>query len=80
METILNHMVDCKNKLNYIKYTCIEGGDNLYTNIATASILSKVHRDEYIEDMCEKYPLLDEYYDLDQTKVMEHQNILWRYI
>ncbi len=57
-----------ENKLNYIKYTCIEGGDNLYTNIAAASILSKVHRDEYIEDMCEKYPLLDEYYDLRSNK------------
>ena len=56
------------NNLSYIKYSCIEGGDNLYTSIAAASILSKVHRDKYINDMCEKYPLLDEYYCLLSNK------------
>jgi len=56
------------NNLAYIKYTCIEGGDNLYTPIAAASILSKVHRDKYIDEMCEKYPLLDEYYCLLSNK------------
>lgn len=57
-----------KNKICYINHTCIEGGDNLYTSIAAASILSKVCRDEYIEDMCNKYPLLDEYYSLNSNK------------
>ena len=51
-----------------MKYTCIEGGDNLYTPIAAASILSKVHRDKYIDDMCEKYPELDEFYCLRSNK------------
>lgn len=56
------------NKLLNMKYICIEGGDNLYTSIAAASILSKVHRDDYIDEMCEKYPLLDEYYSLRTNK------------
>lgn len=56
------------NNLCYMKYTCIEGGDNLYTSIAAASILSKVYRDDYIEEMCNNYPLLDEYYSLKSNK------------
>lgn len=56
------------NKLNYLNYVCIEGGDNLYTSIAAASILSKVYRDDYIEELCEKYPLLDQYYSLKSNK------------
>lgn len=47
---------------------CITGGDNKYTAIAAASILAKVERDQYIEDLCEKYPKLDEYYDLLKNK------------
>ena len=47
---------------------CIEGGDNKYTAIAAASILAKVERDNYIYDMCEKYPKLDEIYDLSKNK------------
>ena len=43
-------------------------GDNLYASIAVASILAKVSRDKYIEEMCDKYPLLDEYYDLRNNK------------
>ena len=47
---------------------CITGGDNKYTAIAAASILAKVERDKYIEDICKKYPKLDEYYDLLKNK------------
>jgi ribonuclease HII len=47
---------------------CIEGGDNLYTPIAAASILAKVERDNYIYDLCKQYPKLDEYYDLSKNK------------
>ena len=47
---------------------CIEGGDNKYTSIAAASILAKVARDEYIVDMCQKYPKLDKLYDLSKNK------------
>lgn len=56
------------NRLTYINHTCIEGGDNLYTPIAAASILAKVHRDEYIDELCNKYPLLDDYYSLRSNK------------
>jgi len=51
-----------------VSCACIVGGDNKYTAIAAASILAKVERDKYIYDMCEKYPLLNEYYDLLNNK------------
>ena len=47
---------------------CIEGGDNKYSAIAAASILAKVERDKYIEELCKKYPKLDEFYDLAKNK------------
>lgn len=50
------------------KYTCIEGGDNWYTSIAAASILAKVERDQYIEDLCDKNPILQERYALAENK------------
>ena len=51
-----------------IPHTCIEGGDNKYTPISAGSILAKVERDAYIEDMCIKYPNLIEFYDLQNNK------------
>lgn len=51
-----------------IANTCVEGGDNTYCSIAAASILAKVDRDQYIDDMCDKYPKLDEYYGLRSNK------------
>jgi ribonuclease HII len=54
--------------LNQIPHTCIEGGDNVYTSIAAASILAKVERDTYIEALCEKEPILDERYGLLKNK------------
>ena len=51
-----------------IPHRCIVKGDNLYASIASASILAKVARDKYINEMCDKYPLLDEYYDLRNNK------------
>ena len=51
-----------------IANTCVEGGDNTYCSIAAASILAKVDRDQYIEEMCDKYPKLDEYYGLRSNK------------
>ena len=47
---------------------CIEGGDNKYTAIAAASILAKVERDTYIENLCREYSYLDERYDLLKNK------------
>ena len=54
--------------LNQVPHTTIEGGDNKYSAIAAASILAKVTRDEYIRDLCEKHPYLNEYYDLENNK------------
>ena len=51
-----------------ISHTCIEGGDNLYSAIAAASILAKVERDKYIEEMCIEEPVLITKYDLLNNK------------
>ncbi len=51
-----------------IPHITIEGGDNKYCSIAAASILAKVERDLYVEELCNKYPKLDTYYDLKKNK------------
>jgi ribonuclease HII len=56
------------NKLESMPYSCIEGGDNKYTAIAAASILAKVERDKYIEELCKENPDLIEKYGIDQNK------------
>ena len=55
-------------KTSTLHYTTIEGGDNKYTSIAAASILAKVERDKYIEDLCLHNPDLIEKYGLDSNK------------
>jgi len=49
-------------------HVCVEGGDNTYACIAAASILAKVARDDYIEKLCDQYPVLDEMYALRGNK------------
>jgi len=66
---------------------CIEGGDNKYTAIAAASILAKVARDQYIEELCESNPELDERYSILSNKgygakkhmdgIKEHGITIW---
>jgi ribonuclease HII len=56
------------NKIEAIPYITIEGGDNKYSSIAAASILAKVERDKYIEELCEQNPTLAEYYGIDSNK------------
>jgi ribonuclease HII len=56
------------NIIRQVPVKCIEGGDNKYCSIAAASIIAKVERDNYIYEMCKKYPLLDTYYDLSKNK------------
>ena len=51
-----------------IPYITIEGGDNKFTSIAAASILAKVERDKYIEQLCLENPDLIEKYGLDSNK------------
>jgi ribonuclease HII len=63
--TILNQN---KNKLVTVNYETIEGGDNKFTSIAAASILAKVERDKYIEELCKENPELIERYGIDSNK------------
>ena len=55
-------------KIEIVPHVCIEGGDNQYSAIAAASILAKVERDAYIDELCEKYPELAEKYGIDTNK------------
>ena len=58
----------CDSNKDYISHTTVIKGDNMYTSIAAASILAKVERDNYIQELCDKYPKLDEYYGLRSNK------------
>ena len=55
-------------KMEVVPHICIEGGDNKYTSIAAASILAKVSRDEYIDQLCLENPELSEKYGIDTNK------------
>ena len=50
-----------------INHECIINGDNTYKSIAAASILAKVNRDNYINNLCEEYPELKKY-DIHNNK------------
>ena len=56
------------NRIENAKFETIEGGDNKFTSIAAASILAKVERDKYIEDLCKENPELIEKYGIDSNK------------
>ncbi len=47
-----------------IPHMLVVGGDNTYRNIAAASIIAKETRDNYIKNLCEKYPDLNDKYGL----------------
>jgi ribonuclease HII len=47
---------------------CVVNGDNTYSAIAAASILAKVERDNYIQELCLEYPKLNEYYGISKNK------------
>lgn len=74
-------------KLETIPYDTIEGGDNKYSSIAAASILAKVYRDKYIEQLCVENPELITKYGLDSNKgygskkhmdgIKEHGITIW---
>ena len=75
------------NKFESIKFTTVEGGDNKYTAIAAASILAKVERDNYIDELCKDNPELAEHYGIDTNKgygakkhiegIKEHGITIW---
>jgi ribonuclease HII len=75
------------NKIESLLYTTIEGGDNKYASIAAASILAKVERDKYIDELCEINPTLTEHYGINTNKgygakkhldgIKEHGITIW---
>ena len=54
--------------LEEVESHTVEGGDNLYTCIAAASILAKVARDDYIAELCKDHPILSTNYGIDRNK------------
>lgn len=75
------------NQPEHIPYNTIEGGDNKYTSIAAASILAKVERDNYIDELCKDNPELCEKYSINTNKgygakkhldgIKEHGITIW---
>jgi ribonuclease HII len=63
-----NYFKPLVHKDKTLKFHTIEGGDNKYTCIAAASILAKVERDQYIDNLCIQNPELVERYGLDTNK------------
>lgn len=59
---------EIKEELCIVPHQTIEGGDNKYTHIAAASILAKVARDEYIKELCNEYPQLNERYGIEKNQ------------
>ncbi len=70
-----------------IPHITVEQGDNTYSSIAAASILAKVARDQYIDDLCLEHPFLSERYGIDSNKgygskkhldgIKEHGITIW---
>jgi ribonuclease HII len=70
-----------------LPHICVEGGDNKYSAIAAASILAKVERDTYIEELCKEWPELVTKYAIDSNKgygsakhlagIKEHGITIW---
>jgi ribonuclease HII len=50
-----------------LEHMCYEGGDASHKNIAAASILAKLSRDDYIDGLCVEYPYLAEKYALNRN-------------
>ena len=57
-----------RGKIIAMPHVCVEGGDDKYAAIAAASILAKVSRDTYIEDLCAENPELNEKYGILSNK------------
>ena len=61
-------MIFKNNKIQNISYECVTKGDSKIACIAAASILAKVHRDNYIYSLCKEHPYLSEIYRMDKHK------------
>lgn len=55
-------------KIKEIPNICVKGGDNKYTSIAAASILAKVERDNYIDELINDNIELNDKYDILKNK------------
>jgi len=51
-----------------VSHVTVEQGDNTYSSIAAASILAKVARDQYIDELCLEHTFLAEHYGIDSNK------------
>ena len=49
---------------DFVNHTCITKGDTKYASICAASVLAKEYHDNYIRELVEENPELDEKYDL----------------
>ena len=75
------------NQIEMTPYLTIEGGDNKYASIAAASILAKVERDKYIDELCDCNPELTQHYGINSNKgygakrhidgIKEHGITIW---
>ena len=75
------------NRIETLPYMTVESGDNTYASIAAASILAKVARDQYIDELCAENPELAEHYGIDSNKgygakkhmdgIKEHGITIW---
>ena len=54
------------NEFKRISYQTFTQGDNSFANIAAASILAKVSRDNYILSLCKKHPMLVNAYAMNE--------------
>jgi ribonuclease HII len=81
------HYNQTRKILEQLPHVCVEGGDNKYSSIAAASILAKVARDTYIDELCQQNPVLVEHYSIDSNKgygakkhldgIKEHGITIW---
>lgn len=70
-----------------VPHVCVECGDSKYSSVAAASILAKVARDTYIDELCQQNPQLVEHYSIDTNKgygakkhldgIKEHGITIW---
>jgi len=70
-----------KEQDEFIDHECIIKGDNLYKSIASASILAKTYRDNYILQLVKENPELEKY-DLHNNKgygTKKHREAIQKY-
>jgi len=53
---------------SFVEHNCIVKGDTFINEICAASIIAKTERDNYIYDLCEKYPEYNEKYFIMKNK------------